>query len=124
MAIRSRLAGLAAAAALALPAAALIAALPGTAAQASTDHPSTACSVEQATINFANGTSHCQSYGRVTYIALKDDERISSICTSTLSFASIFPQAIVRLPVMPPNTCQTVNPYPKTTDVVIAVLPF
>src|ERR1700683_2785045 len=106
MAFRSRLAGLAAAAALVLPAATLIAALPGTAAQAAPP-----CSPEQATIFFANGSTHCQGYSRVTYIALREGDRIISICAGELALAEVFPYGVVTRPVLP-GKCELARPTP------------
>ena len=116
MAFRSRLAGLTAAAALAVPAAALIAALPGTAAQAA---PS--CSAEQAAVTFNNGSTHCQGYSRVTYIALREGDRITNICAGQLALAEVFPYGIVTRPVLP-GKCEAVRP--TSADVVVAVIPF
>jgi hypothetical protein len=116
MAFRSRLTGLAAAAALALPAAALIATLPGAAAQAST-----VCSPEQVTVKFANGSTHCQGYSRVTYIALREGDRIVNICAGDLALAEVFPYGVTTRPVFP-GRCELVRPTPA--DVVVAVIPF
>lgn len=69
MAFRSRIARLTAAA-LALPAGAAIALLPGTAAQAA------GCGADQAAVHFVNGSFHCQDYGSITYIALRPSDRI------------------------------------------------
>jgi hypothetical protein len=124
MAFRSRLAGLATAAALACPVAGLIAALPGTAAQASTGAPATfACQAEQAAIHFINGSIHCQDYSRVTYVALKDDERIRQICAGAVTLAEVFPYGLVTRPVLP-GKCELVSAYPLRTGVTVAALGF
>lgn len=117
MAFRSRLAVMAAAA-LALPAIALIAALPSTAAQAAS-----ACGTEQAAIMFHNGSTHCQDFGRVTYIALREGERIRQICAGDFALAEVFPYGLVTRPVLP-GKCELVSSYPVRTDVTIAVIGF
>src|SRR5579863_5110762 len=102
MAFRSRLASLTAATALAIPAAALIAALPGTAAQAAE------CSSTQAAIHFVNGSVHCQDYGSVTYIALRDGYKIRNVCAGSMTMALVFPETAVTRPVFP-GKCEKVS---------------
>jgi hypothetical protein len=102
MAFRSRLARLTAAAAMAIPAAAVIAALPGTAAQAS------ACGAEQAAIHFVNGSIHCQNYGSVTYIALREGDKIRNVCAGDKTMALVFPETAVTRPVFP-GKCEVVS---------------
>ena len=136
MAFRSRIAGLVATAAMALPATALIAALPGTAAQAAVPGPAapaqmpaaapqvpSVCGSEQAAIFFHNGSVHCQDFGRVTYIALKDNERIRQICAGEFTLAEVFPYGLVTRPVLP-GKCELLAGYPLSTDVTVAALGF
>lgn len=118
MAFRSRFARLAAGAALALPAAALTTLLPGAAAQATSG-----CGSEQAAIIFHNGSVHCQEFGRVTYIALREGDRIKQICAGAFTLAEVFPYGLVTRPVLP-GKCELLSTYPIRTDVTVAALGF
>lgn len=115
MAFRSRLARLTAAAALAIPAAAVIAALPGTAAQAA------ACGAEQAAIHFVNGSIHCQNYGSVTYVALRQGDKIRNICAGDKTFGLVFPETAVTRPVLP-GKCEAVSL--DFNELIVRTFPF
>ena len=115
MALRSRLASLTATTALAVPAAALIAVLPGTAAQAAP-----ACSAQQATITFVNGSTHCQSFGIMTYSASTDSGKVAQICAGDMTAAEVWPTGATALAAFP-GMCEQVR---STFDeIAVAVVP-
>ncbi len=102
MAFRSRLARLTAVAALALPAVAAISILPGTAAQAAE------CGAQQAAVHFVNGSVHCQDYGSITYIALREGDKVRNVCAGSSTMALVFPETAVTRPVFP-GKCEKVS---------------
>src|ERR1700761_5231395 len=116
MAFRSRLAGLAAAAALALPASVLIAALPGTAAQAAND-----CNDDTAAITLIDGSTIGQGYGTHTYNDRRPDTIIRKICAGPEVLVETQPYGLIG-PIFP-NQCQEGHPF-FGIPLTISVLPF
>ncbi len=112
MTFRSRLMGLAAAAALVIPATALIAAVPATAAQAATT-----CDENQATITFIDGSTGCQSAGTVLYDGQTPGTVITRICAN-----AVIVEAMDGLPFpLFPGQCRPVQPnfgFPAEVRVV------
>jgi hypothetical protein len=102
MVFRSRLARLTAVAALALPAIAAISVLPATTAQAAE------CGAQQAAVHFVNGSVHCQDYGSVTYIALRESDKVKNVCAGSSTMALVFPETAVTRPVFP-GKCEKVS---------------
>ncbi len=116
MAFRSRIAGLAAAAALALPAAVLVAALPGTAAQAANN-----CNDDTAAITLIDGQTICQGYGTQTYNDRRGDMIITKICAGPEVLVQTQPYGLIG-PIFP-NQCQEGRPF-FGIPITVSVLPF
>lgn len=102
MAFRSRLTRLTAGAALAIPAVAAISVLPATTAQAAE------CGAQLAAIHFVNGSVHCQDYGSITYIALREGDKIRNVCAGSSTMALVLPETAVTRPVFP-GKCEKVS---------------